>query len=75
MSGFWAFLGKNDVFSKMFSLYASVRPYCMVWPYSTAILGFLGTAVHVWVRPKIMAIRRTILSLHFLVIFQSFTFP
>ena len=48
----------------------SVRPYCTVRPYSTAILGFLGTAVRVRVRPKIIAVRRTILSLQFLMIFS-----
>ena len=46
----------------------SVRPYCTVRPYSTANLGFLGTAVRVRVRPKIIAVRRTILLLHFLII-------
>ena len=48
----------------------SARPYCTVRPYSTAILGFLGTAVRVRVRPKIIAVRRTILSLQFLMIFS-----
>ena len=47
-----------------------VRPHCTVRPYSTAILGFLGTAVRVRVRPKIIAVRRTILSLQFLMIFS-----
>ena len=52
----------------------SVRPYCTVQPYSRTVRqfwAFLGTAVCLRVRPKIIGVLCTILSLQFLAILRD----